>query len=76
VYLNGSIQQTATTDCEAGTLPAAARPTHWLYLPLAAEGLPYAVLRIGPDGSMCIWSNGQGIAVWADLGGVAYQVGA
>ena len=72
VYLTGQIRQGSSTSCEFAVLPPAARPDHTLYLIANAEGLPYAVVVINPNGSICSYSNGQGSPSIASLGGIAY----
>lgn len=78
VYLSGPAGQSPPNGkAEFAVLPLAARPTHTLYLTTNAEGLPYSILRINPNGAMYLFSAGNGgdPTTLTTLRGLSYHLG-
>jgi hypothetical protein len=75
VYLSGSAFSPLGVSDKLAVLPAAARPTHTLYLRAStADGIPGTVL-IKPDGEVSVLSGDSGSAeVFTSLAAISYPV--
>ena len=77
VYLDGSAVQTSGTNSEFAVLPPAARPSHYLYMPVEVQGQgTHGWITVYPNGAMYTTgvpaSSAQG---FTGLAGISYPVG-
>src|SRR5215831_14079516 len=55
VYLDGSVVQTSGTNSEFAVLPPAARPSHFLYMPVEVQGQDtHGWITVYPNGAMYV----------------------
>lgn len=77
VYLSGSIHQASGTDNVFAILPAAARPTRWLYLTVYTYFGTSGTLLIRPGGAMSAYSTPSGNATgYTSLAAVSFPTAA
>ncbi|MGN6173240.1 MAG: hypothetical protein ACTHPS_09845, partial [Streptosporangiaceae bacterium] len=74
VYLDGSVVQTSGTNSEFAVLPPAARPSHFLYMPVEVQGQgTHGWITVYPSGAMYVTgvpsNSAQG---WTGLAGISY----
>jgi len=81
VYLTGYLDVGAGFNGEIAVLPAANRPTHFLYMIASNEGTGsaaadlYVTVRIDPDGTVWVFSPPNGSADLITLSGLSFHIG-
>jgi hypothetical protein len=81
VYLTGDLTVPSGFNGEIAVLPAANRPTHFLYMIASNDGVGsaaadlYVTVRIDPDGTVWIFSPPNGAADLIQLSGLSFHIG-
>lgn len=82
VYLTGQLNTPMGFNGEIAVLPAAERPSHYLYMTAFDIGpgtngklAQYVTLRIDPDGSMWVFSPPNGSSYLVSLSGLSFHLG-
>lgn len=71
-YLSGSLEQPSPGSDTVAVLPPAARPSHYLYLPIYTNDGGEGSAEIAPSGEVYVW--GTGATQFSSLAGLSFPV--